>query len=175
MWIHHLNIKTTIWFHIYVLIVCDIGSWFYNIVMCLVILLLVGFWLHRDLQAGPTWCPFGSWLLSLLLLDAAGGRVWLCMCALAHFSPLAGIPGVQKQIVHCVEKTTGIVEEQFCDPLTRPDNNQTSCNKDPCPAMWVHLPDIIYKVTPAAFTNTHSEILVVHGNKECKRTKTKIT
>ncbi|TKS69568.1 disintegrin and metalloproteinase with thrombospondin motifs 7 [Collichthys lucidus] len=44
--------------------------------------------------------------------------------------------GVQKQIVHCVEKTTGIVEEQFCDPLTRPDNNQTSCNKDPCPAIW---------------------------------------
>ncbi|TMS13657.1 A disintegrin and metalloproteinase with thrombospondin motifs 7 [Larimichthys crocea] len=44
--------------------------------------------------------------------------------------------GVQKQIVHCVEKTTGIVEEQFCDPLTRPDNNQTSCNKDSCPAIW---------------------------------------
>uniref|UniRef100_A0A8C4NQ64 Peptidase M12B domain-containing protein n=1 Tax=Dicentrarchus labrax TaxID=13489 RepID=A0A8C4NQ64_DICLA len=44
--------------------------------------------------------------------------------------------GVQRQIVHCVEKTTGIVEAHFCDPLTRPDNNQTSCNKDPCPAIW---------------------------------------
>ncbi|XP_033973053.1 A disintegrin and metalloproteinase with thrombospondin motifs 7 [Trematomus bernacchii] len=44
--------------------------------------------------------------------------------------------GVQRLIVHCVEKTTGIVEEHFCDPLTRPDNNQTSCNKDPCPAIW---------------------------------------
>nr|XP_046249394.1 A disintegrin and metalloproteinase with thrombospondin motifs 7 isoform X2 [Scatophagus argus] len=44
--------------------------------------------------------------------------------------------GVQRQIVHCVEKTTGIVEEHFCDPLTRPDDNQTSCNKDPCPATW---------------------------------------
>ncbi|XP_042347431.1 A disintegrin and metalloproteinase with thrombospondin motifs 7 [Plectropomus leopardus] len=44
--------------------------------------------------------------------------------------------GVQRQIVHCVEKTTGIVEEHFCDPLTRPDNNQTSCQKDPCPAIW---------------------------------------
>nr|XP_020493347.2 LOW QUALITY PROTEIN: A disintegrin and metalloproteinase with thrombospondin motifs 7 [Labrus bergylta] len=44
--------------------------------------------------------------------------------------------GVQRQIVHCVEKTTGIVEEHFCDPLTRPHNNQTSCNKDPCPAIW---------------------------------------
>ncbi|XP_071345295.1 A disintegrin and metalloproteinase with thrombospondin motifs 7 [Trachinotus anak] len=44
--------------------------------------------------------------------------------------------GVQRQIVHCVEKTTGIVEEHFCDPLTRPDDNQTSCNKDPCPAIW---------------------------------------
>ncbi|XP_045889330.1 A disintegrin and metalloproteinase with thrombospondin motifs 7 isoform X2 [Micropterus dolomieu] len=44
--------------------------------------------------------------------------------------------GVQRQIVHCVEKTTGIAEEHFCDPLTRPDDNQTSCNKDPCPAIW---------------------------------------
>ncbi|XP_026234727.1 A disintegrin and metalloproteinase with thrombospondin motifs 7 isoform X2 [Anabas testudineus] len=44
--------------------------------------------------------------------------------------------GFQRKIVHCVEKTTGIVEEQFCDPLTQPDNNQTSCNKDPCPALW---------------------------------------
>ncbi|KAI3377426.1 hypothetical protein L3Q82_008615 [Scortum barcoo] len=44
--------------------------------------------------------------------------------------------GVQRKIVHCVEKTTGIVEEHFCDPVTRPDNNQTSCNKDPCPAIW---------------------------------------
>ncbi|XP_056229667.1 A disintegrin and metalloproteinase with thrombospondin motifs 7 [Seriola aureovittata] len=44
--------------------------------------------------------------------------------------------GVQRQIVHCVEKTTGIVEEHFCDPLTRPDDNQTSCSKDPCPAIW---------------------------------------
>ncbi|XP_033486759.2 A disintegrin and metalloproteinase with thrombospondin motifs 7 [Epinephelus lanceolatus] len=44
--------------------------------------------------------------------------------------------GVQRQIVHCVEKTTGIVEEHLCDPLTRPDDNQTSCDKDPCPAIW---------------------------------------
>uniref|UniRef100_UPI0037E78B0F A disintegrin and metalloproteinase with thrombospondin motifs 7 n=1 Tax=Semicossyphus pulcher TaxID=241346 RepID=UPI0037E78B0F len=44
--------------------------------------------------------------------------------------------GVQRQIVHCVEKTTGIVEEHFCDPLTRPDDNRTSCSKDPCPAIW---------------------------------------
>ncbi|XP_053177838.1 A disintegrin and metalloproteinase with thrombospondin motifs 7 [Scomber japonicus] len=44
--------------------------------------------------------------------------------------------GVQRQIVHCVEKTTGIVEEHFCDPLTRPEDNQTSCNKEPCPVIW---------------------------------------
>ncbi|KAM8894980.1 A disintegrin and metalloproteinase with thrombospondin motifs 7 isoform 2-T2 [Spinachia spinachia] len=44
--------------------------------------------------------------------------------------------GVQRQIVHCVEQTTGIVEEHFCDPGTRPDDNQTICSKEPCPAMW---------------------------------------
>lgn len=49
----------------------------------------------------------------------------------------SAVPGVQRQIVHCVERTTGIVEEHWCDPLTRPDDNQTSCQKDPCPAVWV--------------------------------------
>ncbi|XP_068597872.1 A disintegrin and metalloproteinase with thrombospondin motifs 7 [Brachionichthys hirsutus] len=44
--------------------------------------------------------------------------------------------GVQRQIVHCVEKTTGIMEGHMCDPSTRPADNQTSCNKDPCPAIW---------------------------------------
>ncbi|XP_041642010.1 A disintegrin and metalloproteinase with thrombospondin motifs 7 [Cheilinus undulatus] len=44
--------------------------------------------------------------------------------------------GVQRQMVHCVERMTGIMEEHFCDPLTRPDDNQTSCSKDPCPAIW---------------------------------------
>lgn len=63
----------------------------------------------------------------------------MCSCAgwqtfSSHFT---GIPGVQRQIVHCVERTNWMVEEHFCDPLTRPDNNQTSCNKELCPAMWV--------------------------------------
>uniref|UniRef100_A0A3B3VKF8 ADAM metallopeptidase with thrombospondin type 1 motif 7 n=1 Tax=Poecilia latipinna TaxID=48699 RepID=A0A3B3VKF8_9TELE len=44
--------------------------------------------------------------------------------------------GVQRQIVYCVEKTTGIAEEHFCDPSTRPDDNRTSCSRDPCPAIW---------------------------------------
>ncbi|XP_061830889.2 A disintegrin and metalloproteinase with thrombospondin motifs 7 [Nerophis lumbriciformis] len=44
--------------------------------------------------------------------------------------------GVQRQIVHCVERTNGIVEESLCDPLTRPDDNQTTCNKELCPAIW---------------------------------------
>uniref|UniRef100_A0A667ZK74 ADAM metallopeptidase with thrombospondin type 1 motif 7 n=1 Tax=Myripristis murdjan TaxID=586833 RepID=A0A667ZK74_9TELE len=44
--------------------------------------------------------------------------------------------GVQRQTVHCVEKTSGIVEEHFCDPSTRPDDKQASCNKELCPAIW---------------------------------------
>ncbi|XP_061558933.1 A disintegrin and metalloproteinase with thrombospondin motifs 7 [Phycodurus eques] len=44
--------------------------------------------------------------------------------------------GVQRQIYHCVERTNGIVDESFCDPLTRPDDNQTTCNNEPCPAIW---------------------------------------
>ncbi|XP_067311825.1 A disintegrin and metalloproteinase with thrombospondin motifs 7 [Pseudorasbora parva] len=44
--------------------------------------------------------------------------------------------GVQRQVVHCVERTSGIVEEHYCDPSTRPDDKQTSCNKGSCPAIW---------------------------------------
>ncbi|KAF7660943.1 hypothetical protein LDENG_00271390 [Lucifuga dentata] len=44
--------------------------------------------------------------------------------------------GVQRQIVHCVEKTTGIAEDHFCDSLTRPDEEHASCNKESCPAIW---------------------------------------
>uniref|UniRef100_A0A8B9T6I7 ADAM metallopeptidase with thrombospondin type 1 motif 7 n=1 Tax=Anas platyrhynchos TaxID=8839 RepID=A0A8B9T6I7_ANAPL len=46
-----------------------------------------------------------------------------CTCHLRH-----------RQIVHCVEKLAGIVEERYCDALTRPDDQQRTCNEEPCPA-----------------------------------------
>lgn len=68
-------------------------------------------------------------------------QLYACICVCAQSQALSVLwpvfPGVQRQIVHCVEKTTGMVEEHLCDPLTRPDDNRTSCNKEPCPAMWV--------------------------------------
>ncbi|KAF4804457.1 hypothetical protein TURU_007719 [Turdus rufiventris] len=42
--------------------------------------------------------------------------------------------GVQRQVVHCVERLAGLVEERFCDPLTRPDDQQRTCSEEPCPA-----------------------------------------
>ncbi|XP_018422895.1 PREDICTED: A disintegrin and metalloproteinase with thrombospondin motifs 7-like [Nanorana parkeri] len=44
--------------------------------------------------------------------------------------------GVQRQLVHCVEKVAGLVEERYCDSLTRPDDIQRSCNEEPCPPRW---------------------------------------
>ncbi|NWX15024.1 ATS7 metalloproteinase, partial [Aegotheles bennettii] len=44
--------------------------------------------------------------------------------------------GVQRQVVHCVEKLAGIVEEHYCDALTRPDDQQRTCSEEPCPARW---------------------------------------
>lgn len=65
----------------------------------------------------------------------------LSVCSLASLinrcSSICLFLGVQRQVVHCVERTSGIVEEHYCDPSTRPDDVQTSCNKEPCPAMWV--------------------------------------
>ncbi|XP_067257627.1 A disintegrin and metalloproteinase with thrombospondin motifs 7 [Chanodichthys erythropterus] len=55
--------------------------------------------------------------------------------ALTECSATCGT-GVQRQVVHCVERTSGIVEEHYCDPSTRPDDKQTSCNKGSCPAIW---------------------------------------
>ncbi|RMB94173.1 hypothetical protein DUI87_28979 [Hirundo rustica rustica] len=42
--------------------------------------------------------------------------------------------GVQRQAVHCVERLAGLVEERFCDALTRPDDQQRTCSEEPCPA-----------------------------------------
>ncbi|XP_029430634.1 LOW QUALITY PROTEIN: A disintegrin and metalloproteinase with thrombospondin motifs 7 [Rhinatrema bivittatum] len=44
--------------------------------------------------------------------------------------------GVQRQIVFCVEKIAGLVEERHCDFLIRPDDIQRPCNEEPCPARW---------------------------------------
>ncbi|XP_067411559.1 A disintegrin and metalloproteinase with thrombospondin motifs 7 isoform X2 [Emydura macquarii macquarii] len=44
--------------------------------------------------------------------------------------------GVQRQIVQCVEKLAGIVEERYCDSLTRPDDKRRTCSDEPCPARW---------------------------------------
>uniref|UniRef100_A0A670ZHY5 ADAM metallopeptidase with thrombospondin type 1 motif 7 n=1 Tax=Pseudonaja textilis TaxID=8673 RepID=A0A670ZHY5_PSETE len=44
--------------------------------------------------------------------------------------------GVQRQMVRCLEKAAGFVEEQHCDALSRPDDKRRNCNKEPCPARW---------------------------------------
>ncbi|XP_036400161.1 A disintegrin and metalloproteinase with thrombospondin motifs 7-like [Megalops cyprinoides] len=44
--------------------------------------------------------------------------------------------GVQRQVVQCVERTAGVVEDRYCDLGTRPDDKQASCNEELCPAMW---------------------------------------
>ncbi|NXQ29534.1 ATS7 metalloproteinase, partial [Alaudala cheleensis] len=44
--------------------------------------------------------------------------------------------GVQRQVVHCVERLAGLVEERFCDALSRPDDQQRPCSEEPCPARW---------------------------------------
>ncbi|XP_053574451.1 A disintegrin and metalloproteinase with thrombospondin motifs 7 isoform X2 [Bombina bombina] len=44
--------------------------------------------------------------------------------------------GIQRQLVHCVEKLAGLVEERYCDFLTRPDDKQRNCNEEPCPPRW---------------------------------------
>ncbi|KAL8197354.1 UNVERIFIED_CONTAM: hypothetical protein K2H54_021029 [Gekko kuhli] len=39
-------------------------------------------------------------------------------------------------MVHCVEKVAGVVEERFCDVLSRPDDKRRSCSEELCPARW---------------------------------------
>lgn len=88
-----------------------------------------------------------KWRFNILALVSEGnGRVSCCMLLEdAQCSELSSVesqvlsvsPGVQRQIVHCVEKLAGIVEEQYCDTLTRPDDQQRTCNEEPCPARSV--------------------------------------
>uniref|UniRef100_A0AAY5EWT5 Peptidase M12B domain-containing protein n=1 Tax=Electrophorus electricus TaxID=8005 RepID=A0AAY5EWT5_ELEEL len=44
--------------------------------------------------------------------------------------------GVKRQVVHCIERMSGIVAEHYCDVATRPDDRRVSCSMGPCPAMW---------------------------------------
>uniref|UniRef100_A0A8C0ZZG6 A disintegrin and metalloproteinase with thrombospondin motifs 7 n=1 Tax=Castor canadensis TaxID=51338 RepID=A0A8C0ZZG6_CASCN len=44
--------------------------------------------------------------------------------------------GVQRQSVYCMEQQAGLVDEEHCDPLNRPDDHQRKCSKEPCPARW---------------------------------------
>lgn len=45
-----------------------------------------------------------------------------------------GLPGMQRQSVHCTERQAGPVDERHCDPLDRPDDRQRKCSEEPCPA-----------------------------------------
>ncbi|XP_053451044.1 A disintegrin and metalloproteinase with thrombospondin motifs 7 [Nycticebus coucang] len=44
--------------------------------------------------------------------------------------------GVQRQSVYCTERQAGPVDEEYCDPLGRPDDHQRKCSEEPCPARW---------------------------------------
>lgn len=69
---------------------------------------------HTDTAAGVFYWKHGSW---------------------SECSVTCGT-GLQRQTVHCVERSRGIVKEHLCDPVTRPDNNQSRCERDACPPRW---------------------------------------
>ncbi|NXX77691.1 ATS7 metalloproteinase, partial [Urocolius indicus] len=69
---------------------------------------------HNDIQPGRFLWRFGSW---------------------SSCTATCGT-GVQRQVVHCVEELSGMVEERHCDALTRPDDRQRPCSEEPCPARW---------------------------------------
>lgn len=71
-------------------------------------------------------------------------------------------PGVQRQIVHCVEKLAGIVEEHYCDTLTRPDDQQRTCNEEPCPAR-----SVVSSIALSQHTLVAQAILAGAGGRSC--------
>ncbi|XP_027266763.1 A disintegrin and metalloproteinase with thrombospondin motifs 7 isoform X1 [Cricetulus griseus] len=44
--------------------------------------------------------------------------------------------GVQRQSLYCMERQAGLVDEEHCDHLNRPDDRQRKCSEEPCPARW---------------------------------------
>ncbi|XP_076879550.1 A disintegrin and metalloproteinase with thrombospondin motifs 7 [Brachyhypopomus gauderio] len=44
--------------------------------------------------------------------------------------------GVKRQVVRCIERTSGVVAEHYCDAATRPDDRRVGCSAGPCPAKW---------------------------------------
>ncbi|KAH0513808.1 A disintegrin and metalloproteinase with thrombospondin motifs 7 [Microtus ochrogaster] len=44
--------------------------------------------------------------------------------------------GVQRQSLYCMERQAGLVDEEHCEHLNRPDDRQRKCSEEPCPARW---------------------------------------
>lgn len=41
--------------------------------------------------------------------------------------------GVQRQSLYCMERQAGVVAEEYCNTLNRPDERQRKCSEEPCP------------------------------------------
>ncbi|XP_043941316.1 A disintegrin and metalloproteinase with thrombospondin motifs 12 [Protopterus annectens] len=44
--------------------------------------------------------------------------------------------GIKKQMVHCVRKGRGLVNEKLCKAATRPKDKEMKCTQQDCPARW---------------------------------------
>ncbi|XP_029399244.1 A disintegrin and metalloproteinase with thrombospondin motifs 7 isoform X2 [Mus pahari] len=44
--------------------------------------------------------------------------------------------GVQRQSLYCMERQAGVVAEEYCNTLNRPDERQRKCSEEPCPPRW---------------------------------------
>lgn len=64
--------------------------------------------------------------------------------------------------MHCVEKLAGIVEERYCDTLTRPDDQQRTCNEEPCPAR-----SVVFSIALSQHTLVAQAILAGAGGRSC--------
>lgn len=50
------------------------------------------------------------------------------------------LPGVQRQSLYCMEMQAGLVDEEHCEHLDRPDDRQRKCSEEPCPPRQAYCP-----------------------------------
>ena len=86
------------------------------------------------------------------------------------------LAGTQRSEIACTEIEAGIVEDNYCSGMPKPDDKQKVCNEHLCPARLVHefeplsmQPHTISEIFPLSLIHLRQSIVNIEGSHKFKR------